>query len=189
MQIASIKTELRKTVCHEIDSLTSEYIQHSNSGIFSNITSLEEFISARCIMLFYSIGREPDTLKIADAAFEAGKTVAFPFCFHGGTMEARVISSLSEMKPAILGIPAPTESKVILPPDEIDFILVPALTYDKSRYRLGYGGGYYDRYLENNAAFTAGICRHRLIREEVPKEPHDIAVKCLVTEEKIFAGR
>jgi 5-formyltetrahydrofolate cyclo-ligase len=64
----------------------------------------------------------------------------------------------------------------------LELIIVPALTYDRMGYRLGYGGGYYDRYLLNIPAFTVGMARERLVRDALPRESHDVAMKCLATE-------
>jgi len=97
-------------------------------------------------------------------------------------MEARIVYDLSELQPAMLGIPAPAGTAPVIAPETLDLIIVPALTYDRAGFRLGYGGGYYDRYLFGIPAFTLGLARERLIEAELPKEPHDVAVKCVITE-------
>ncbi|MCL2226656.1 MAG: 5-formyltetrahydrofolate cyclo-ligase [Oscillospiraceae bacterium] len=182
-----IKTELRVRVREEIDSLPNEYVRQSNKGIFLQVTSLKAFSDARNIMLYYSVEREPDTVEIAKHALANGKTVAFPYCFRGGIMQAREVKDLNILVPAILGIPAPPDEAPLVEPEKLDLIIVPALAFDKSGYRLGYGGGYYDRYLSDISAYTVGITRHRLLRDEVPREKHDVAVNCLVTEEIVLA--
>ncbi|MCL2391096.1 MAG: 5-formyltetrahydrofolate cyclo-ligase [Oscillospiraceae bacterium] len=187
MNIATQKTELRKLVAEEIAALPDDYITLSDKGILTHVLSLKEFTAAKSIMLYCSIGNEPDTLALAKAALAAGKNVAFPFCLKKGIMQAHHVRSLNELKPALLGIPAPPESSPIIERDKLDLIIVPALIFDKARYRLGYGGGYYDRYLDGINAYTVGITRHRLLRDEVPRAPHDVAVDCLVTEEQVFA--
>ena len=186
MDLKSIKSELRLTVQHEITGLSDEYISESDAGLFYHIKSLKEFIAARNIMLYCSVKREPATPEIAKIAFAAGKTVAYPLCYRNGIMQARIVADLSRLKPAMLGIPAPSETDPAIDPEDLDLIIVPALTYDKSGFRLGYGGGYYDRYLAGISAFTVGIARDRLIRDELPGEPHDIAVKCVITESGIL---
>lgn len=187
--LPSTKKDLRKMILKEIDSLTPEYISVSDKGLFLQLTSLMEFIEARNIMVYHSVKREPDTVGIAEAALSMGKTVSFPLCFGNGIMQARTVRSLDELQPAVLGIPAPQESALLVEPGELDLIIVPAITYDRSGYRLGYGGGYYDRYLSGTSAFTVGLARERLVKDELPREPHDIAVRCLMTENRgdIFA--
>ena len=169
--------------------MPEDYIIDSNWGIFLRVLSLKSFNDARTVMIYCSIKREPDTLEIAKAALHMGKTVAFPYCYKGGIMEARVVGSMSELQPAMLGIPAPPDTAPPIAPEELELIIVPALTYDLAGNRLGYGGGYYDRYLNGIPALTVGITRERLLERELPVEPHDIAVKCVVTEERIFAQR
>ena len=176
------KTKLRKQVREEIAALPCDYISASDNGLFSRITLMKEFLAARNIMMYCSVEKEPDTHKIAKAALSMGKTVAFPFCSRGGIMHARVVSSLDELRPAMLGIPAPPDTAKVIEPEELNLIIVPALAYDRAGYRIGYGGGYYDRYLCGLPAFTVGMTRELLIKDEIPREPHDIAVNCVATE-------
>ena len=184
--IHELKARLRKQISEEVSALSSDYIDTSDRGIFLHVAMLEEFIAARNIMIYFSVKREPATLEIAKAALSMGKTVAFPFCYRGGKMQARIVGSLQELRPAMLGIPSPPDTAPVIAPGELDMIIVPALTYDSKGDRLGYGGGYYDRYLRGIPAFTAGLARERLIKDELPTQPHDIAVQCVVTEERVF---
>ena len=180
-----MKNELRKQISNEIAALEREYIAASDEVLALRVTSLKEFIDAGNILLYYSVKREPDTHNIAKAAFSMGKKVAYPYCYRGGVMEARIVNGLHELQPSMLGIPAPPETAPLVEPDRLDFILVPALTYDRAGYRIGYGGGYYDRYLHEISAFTAGLGRERLLWDKLPNEPHDVAVKCLITEKEV----
>jgi len=182
MSAKLIKHDMRISIRKEISELPGDYITASDKGLLLQVTSHKEFIKARNIMMYHSVEREPGTLEISKAALAAGKTVAFPYCYRGGIMEARVISSLRELQPAMLRIPAPPDTAPVIDPMDIELIIVPALTYDRSGYRLGYGGGYYDRYLHSIPAFTLGLARDRLLTDELPREPHDVAVKCVVTE-------
>lgn len=176
------KKALRDAVNADIAALSAEYIAQSNRGIFDGVTGLLEYKEARTILAFYSVNREPDTLEIIKHALSEGKTVALPVCEKAGIMHAHVIRSLDDVRPAMLGIPAPDKSAPLLKPEELDFILVPALAFDRGGYRLGYGGGYYDRYLPLSPAFRTGIGREQLLRDKVIREAHDARVACLVTD-------
>ena len=180
------KETARKNIAGEIAALPDDYVTDSDKGLFLRVISLKEFINARVIMIYHSIKREPGTLEIAKAALNAGKTVAFPYCCKGGIMQARTIHDLGELKPSMLGIPAPPDTAPVIAPEELELIITPALTYDVAGYRIGYGGGYYDRYLNGIPAFTAGLARERLLKQKLPREPHDIAVKCVVTENAVI---
>ena len=182
----SLKAELRMQISDEISALPDSYIFASDEGVFRRFLSLDEFDGARNIMMFHSVKKEPSTIEIAKTALSMGKTVAFPLCYRGGIMEARIVTNLAELRPAMLGIPAPPDTAPAISPEELDLIIVPALAFDKRGYRLGYGGGYYDRYLSGIPAFTVGITRERLVKDELPTQAHDIAVDCIVTEERVF---
>ena len=71
-------------------------------------------------------------------------------------------------------------------PEDIDLVLVPAVCYDRRGYRLGFGGGYYDRWLEHFSGSRVGLCRTAILQEEVPIEAHDTKVQVLITEEEIL---
>ena len=184
--VHDIKARLRQQISEEISAMPDAYISDSNECLYLRVISLEEFIAARNIMIYFSVKREPSTQKIAGAALAAGKTVAFPLCYRRGIMQARIVSSLDELRPAMLGIPAPPDTAPAIAPELLDLIIVPALAYDRSGYRVGYGGGYYDRYLTGISAYTVGLARERLLRDELPVEPHDIAVRCIITENRVM---
>jgi 5-formyltetrahydrofolate cyclo-ligase len=99
-------------------------------------------------------------------------------------MEARAFRSLDELSESSYHLLEPLSSTHVIPPEALDFIIVPALTFDHEGYRLGRGGGYYDRFLLKTQAFTAGVARERLLRVTLPREAHDIAVRCVVTEKR-----
>ena len=181
-----LKSELRIRLREEIAALPDDYISVSNEGILVRVLAMREFKAARNIMAYHSVEKEPDTLELVDYALSMGKSVAFPFCYRGGVMEARAVNSLSELRPAMLGIPAPPDTAPIVAPEELDLVIVPALAYDRAGYRLGYGGGYYDRFLSGIPAFTVGLARERLIKDDLPAEAHDVAVSCVVTECRIL---
>ena len=182
------KAQLRKSIREEISALSDEYITASNNGIIHNVKTLEAFSAARSIFFYYSIEKEPATLELAQFAMALGKTVAFPLCYRDGVMDARIVSSFADFSTtvSVIGIPSPPLSAPIIPPQELDLVFVPALAYDYRGFRLGLGGGYYDRYLSGLSAYTVGLARARIIKDELPAEPHDIPVKCIVSEEHIL---
>lgn len=179
------KKECRKAVKKEIEELSEEYIAFSNNGIFENFISLSEFKKATTIFAYISEKREPDTVKIILKALDMGKTVALPISYDNGRMEPRIIYSLDDLVIGKYGIPAPTDDAQILKDEDIELIIVPAMTFNRKGFRLGRGGGYYDRFLEKSKAFSVGLGREKLIRE-IPLQPHDMSVTCLITETGIF---
>ena len=186
MDIREKKKQLRKELMKRESELAPEYIDASNVGIAKNLLSLPEFQAATRIMFFYSIWNEPDTIKLMEHAYSLGKTVALPEMLGAGVMKAREVKSLNELKPAVFNIPAPTPDMPELSPQELDFILVPSVAYDRCGYRLGHGGGYYDRFLLCTSAFKCGIAREEMLINAVPRGKYDAAVDCLVTEHEIM---
>lgn len=179
------KKAFRKAVIEKISSLSEEYIDFSNDGICKNFINMPEFLNAENIFAYISEKREPDTVKIIEKALSMGKTVALPVSYDGGVMVPKIITDLNGLETGKFGIPAPKEDAPLMSEESIDLIIVPAVTFDKNGYRLGRGGGYYDRFLEHSSAFSVGLGREKLLCE-VPLEKHDMPVKCLVTETRVY---
>ena len=137
--------------------------------------------NASTVMAYVSKGCEVETRLILEGLTARGKCLALPCCLPQGQMVAR------EYRPGALvhrkfGILEPDDGCPVIPKEEIDLILVPALCYDAGGYRLGRGGGFYDRYLAGYTGCTAGLCREQLMVERLPREEWDIPVKLVLTQ-------
>ena len=134
--------------------------------------------------MFCYIGtdREVDTMPILHAALREGRTVAVPLCTAPGVMEARQITGVGDLVSGKYGILAPRASCPVLEPEEIGVAVVPCCTGNGRGERLGYGGGYYDRYLPRTRCPALLLCRSRLVHEDIPTEAHDARMDYLVTE-------
>ena len=183
----SSKKQFRRDIKDKMAGFSPEYISTNDEGIYKNVISLPEYTAAGTIFIYYSIEDEPSTGKIISDALAVGKTVALPACFDGGIMEARIITDTGarELVQGKFCIPEPAENAEVLSPDKIDLIVVPALAFSKSGYRIGKGGGYYDRYLIKTNAVKVGITREQLVFAEIPVFEHDVGVDILVTENTI----
>lgn len=185
--IKNTKKLLRKEVRSKISALSPQYIVESDAGIYRSVTAMSEFMSAPTIFAYYSIDREVDTQRLIALALELGKTVALPIAMEEGKMEYAVLETPEDtLYKSKLRIPEPDKTARRITPQAGDLLLVPGLCFDFSGYRLGQGGGYYDRYLTACPAFTLGLGRHQLLMEQVPAEIHDLPVLCLVTEKGII---
>ena len=181
----SEKDLFRKKVNDILTRLSEDDIISGNAMIFDKLMSLPEYAAAGTVFAYHSMGREPDTCKILDTALASGKTVALPLITGAGIMEARIIKSVSELVQGKFGIPSPPETSEALEPRDIDFILVPAVAFDHNGYRLGRGGGFYDRFLAKTTAYAAGLSREATLLPFVPREAHDLSVQCIITEKRI----
>ena len=180
------KAELRKLWMEREAGLPEDYIAESNAGIIRNLFSLREFQNAETILFFYCIRSEPDTHEMIRRTLDIGKTVALPKTYPKGIMEAREIGGFDELTPSRFGIPEPAAPAPVIEPDELDFIVVPSVAFDREGYRLGHGAGYYDIYLASTRAFACGIAREKMLVPRVPREKHDVRVNCIVTENEIL---
>ena len=93
------------------------------------------------------------------------------------------ITSLEDLVPDQYDIPAPKDGCPVVAREELDLILVPGLCFDSRGSRLGQGGGYYDRYLEDYEGVTIGLCREDFFQVNLPREPLDAWVRFVLTEE------
>lgn len=151
------------------------------SGLCDKFFSLPQVAAARKLLLFYGVGREPDTVPLIRRLIAAGKTVALPVCLPGKRMEARIISSAEEAVPGAFGIPEPAARCPAIERDAIDLILVPNVCCDRQNHRLGHGGGYYDRYLRGYRGTTVSLCPKSILFESIPTDVYDIPVDIVIS--------
>ena len=180
------KQTFRAEISARIAALGSDYIAESDRAILERLLDLPEFIKAPRVFTYLSVGREVDTVGLIEHSRKLGKTLALPISFENGIMRFALLEDpLSELPVGRYGIPSPRESSRELIPEEGDIIIVPALCCDDEGYRLGHGGGYYDRYLAACKAFSVGLCREALMTARLPRDEFDIRLNCLVTEKRI----
>ena len=186
MDIIARKKELRKNIRAAERSLSMEFRKQSDAAVIRNVLSLEEYKNARTVFLFAGYGSEINTDALTLDALQSGKRVAMPLCTGKGIMEAREIRSLSDLSPGSYGIPEPGPDSPVIPFSEVDFTLVPCYSCDRSGRRLGKGGGFYDRFLENYTGSSAIIVRECLMNYDIPMEGHDATVLPAVTDHHIY---
>lgn len=176
------KKALRAQKRSELETLPQSYIDESDAAIEAKLLSLPEYIAAKRVFVYFSIGNEVKTQGVISHALAVGKLVALPVCEADGKMSFRLISSLNELTLGKFGIPEPSPDAPELTPQAGDIMIVPALCCDTHGSRLGHGAGYYDRYLAEYECFTVCLCRKRMLESVIPTEPTDIAVSLVLTE-------
>lgn len=137
---------------------------------------LPQVEAAGTVLVYYGVGRELDTEPIIRALFERGKRVALPVCLKYPTMEARVIRDPDRLSANRFGIPEPDALCPVVSQEEVDVVLAPSLLCDREGYRLGQGGGYFDRWLAEYHGFTVTICPADRLVDRLPREPFDVPV-------------
>ena len=199
------KVELRKSV-QRIRSTTSAVAKHQRSdALRARLREAGVFVGARSIALFRPIARkgEVDTGGIDEDARAAGLRVAYPILDEPSETDADAPPTMSfrwvdEPSAASFaerghGFPEPTSTEVA-EPGAIDLVIVPGLAFDPEGNRLGYGAGFYDRFLTgwraqhegNPRARTIGICFDFQVLVEIPITPHDVPVSMVLTDARTF---
>ena len=180
------KVSLRKTIINKINTLTPKAVKSSNEAILKQVLSLPEYQCAKTIFAFVGVGWEVDTKDLLLHALSGNKRLSVPLCVGQGRMEARFIRSLAELTVGFYGLLEPMESCPACPVEEIDFALIPCVSCDRMCMRLGRGGGYYDRFLENMTCANTAVCRNIALVDAIPIDPWDRAVDRVVTETNIY---
>lgn len=132
-----------------------------------------EFIGAEVVFCYVSAHGEVGTKELIKELLREKKVVV-PYCTDKeGNMICVRINSLSDLKEGSFGIQEP-ENPIEFPKENIDFAIVPAIAFDKEGYRLGYGKGYYDKFLKDINPYKLGVCQKEFFRELLPHDEYDV---------------
>lgn len=180
------KQALRRTMRELERKLSSRYRCSSSKAICSHLIGMPEYQASDTVFCFVGTAREIDTRLILEDALQRGKTLCVPLCTVPGHFEVRKITTLSQLVSGTMNILEPTGDCPLVNIDDIDFAIIPCLTCNHSGQRLGKGGGYYDRFLAHYRGGTVLLCQEKLIREEIPVEPHDYPIHWVLTETCLY---
>lgn len=177
------KRNLRKQMGRIRLSLSETEQRAYDNLIFNHIIQLKEYEVASQIYTYVDFNHEVNTKKIILHALAQGKQLAVPKV-EGSTMEFYLIKGLHQLKPGAYGILEPvTNTKAT----SSGFMIIPGLAFDKKKHRLGYGGGFYDKYLkEHTGLYKAGLSYECQLLEEIIYETHDVSLDCIITEKGIY---
>ena len=184
------KKQLRKKMLALRDRLTRKQVGTASRACLENILSFPFFKDHEWIYFFLAFNKEIDTLSMMEAFRNAGKRLAVPRV-EGKEMHFYEIRSLDDCRPGAMGILEPYKEVSshgnLLRVTEPGLMLMPGLAFDKDRNRLGYGGGFYDRYLCGHEGLrTVGICYDFQIIDHVPAESHDLRPEALISDRRIL---
>ena len=192
------KRELRGWARRVRDGMDTREIRVSSEAIERAVLSLDAWRRASLVLAYLSCGSEVETRGLVRAALASGKRVAVPRCVVGTHRMAWVeIRSLEGLVPGAFGIEEPPETWPAL--DEGEALapgvvaLVPGLAFDRSGMRLGYGGGYYDRFLRLFSGTSVGLCLDTLLVGSLVEaralDEHDQPVDFVVSERGVCQPR
>ena len=184
IDIRPIKTELRQKYRSLRQAMPPEIKAERDEAIAAQVRRLWQYQSNSILLVYVSTPIEVDTIRIINQALADGKKVAVPRCVPDSrNMEFYYIDSVDELSPGMFGVLEPSVC-----PDKLysesdgGVCLVPAFSYDWQGYRLGYGKGYYDRFLSRFEGNIVGICYSDCVQKSLPHGRYDRPVELLVTE-------
>lgn len=189
MKNLETKREIRQKIRKKRQELKEDLWKMDSAAVTGCVISHPWFQESENICTYVAYHREVRTQEIMGAAFEMGKTVWVPKV-EGKTMHFCRIESIDELKPGIHGILEPAGDKRTDRNENIvggGLMIMPGVGFDCACHRIGYGGGYYDRYLEKYPEIRKiALAFEFQIFPEIPYEEHDIHPEIIITEKQIL---
>ncbi|KZE40115.1 5-formyltetrahydrofolate cyclo-ligase [Bhargavaea cecembensis] len=185
------KKAIRKNILNALKSMSPEEHADRSREAIRRLRADSRYIEAGTIGVTISRFPELDTRPLVEAAWSDGKRVASPKCAPSDrSMQFRWIQSYEELETVYMDLLEPAEDRTLpAGKDEIDLLIVPGVAYSDSGYRVGFGGGYYDRYLMQFGGDRVSLAFEEQLCGEVPVEPHDIPVNSIFTERRMVDCR
>lgn len=154
--------------------------------IANNVRKLYQYGPCKTVMIYVSTPIEINTVPIIQMAFADGKRVAVPRCIPGTRkMEFYYITSLDDLEPGSFSVMEPKDDMPMLTDFDKCLMIMPGIQFDTNGYRIGYGKGYYDRYMAKYTGFSAGLCYDWELRRHLCHGRFDRPVSAVVTDNHI----
>ena len=178
------KKDIRKCVLEKRSQMTQEEWDEKSHRIYEKVVTHPFFFDAKTVCCYVDFRREVGTKSIIEEAWRRGKQVAVPK-IEDGQMNFYYIQSWQEVSEGYYGILEPNTMKHLH--DETPLVIMPGAVFDRNRNRIGYGKGFYDRFLKAYPkSLTIALAFELQLVGEVPHEEHDIRPEVLITEEEIY---
>jgi len=183
------KQELRKIKQQERDTLGVETHREWSELLAYNVTQTFEYLHCETLHVFLNFRSEPDTSILIEQAWNDGKRVVVPTIDeHTKTMLHVVFGKDDVVQPDTFGVPTPVNQNSVDVSELFNgktLVVVPLLAFNEDFFRLGYGKGYYDKFLRCNGLVTFGYGFAFQFTDELYPETHDVPLDCIVTEQGI----
>ncbi len=191
---AMTKKELRKSIIKRRDQLSSEEIKAKSSSIAAKLYNLPAYREAGTLMFFITFGSEVNTRPMVEDTIKRGKVALAPKPVPKTRemIPSKIIDWDNDLVPGAYDIPEPKE-EALRPfnPESIDLLIVPGVAFDQKGNRLGYGGGYYDRFFSLLGSHTplVALVFDLQIVPGVPVDEWDRPVDVIITEKRVIENR
>ena len=177
-----MKSELRKQVLQEMKAISQEQKQFIDQTLTERLLQHPFYQEAKIIATYLSFPHEFQTQELIEQALKDGKKVLIPKTYPKGRMDF-VVYDPQQLVKTSFGLLEPQGDLEVVDASQIDLIHVPGLTFSTDGYRIGYGGGYYDRYLEQFSGHTLSTVYPCQIQDFI-SENHDIPVQEVLIDER-----
>jgi len=180
------KKQLRRALLNQRRQIPHEIWQYKSQELCDRLTHWQIFQQAQNILAFTSFRQEPDLSPLWQRFSD--KTWGFSRCIEKDLIwhQVAIADFESNMRSGTFGILEPCHNLPIMDLQNIDLILIPAVACDRRGYRLGYGGGFYDRWLPNSTGLKIGIIFEQFYLDELPSDIWDVPLDVIVTESLIY---
>ena len=191
MDIKARKTDLRNEYLAKRKALPEEERRSRDEQICRFILSSASFRYASTVLAYYPRAYEIDIRPMLEEALTIGKRVALPRCEEQHRMRYHYVSSLDCLSPGSYGILEPDADAPIFEESlsAPSLCLVPGVVFDTHGYRIGYGGGYYDRFLHDYHGSLAGVIYRDFILPSIPYGRYDLALPVMITDSGIVCAK
>lgn len=186
IKVTASKESLRKSILSKRRNIENK--GEKDELIRENLICNDLYLNAKQVLFYAPLNDEINIDDCINDALMLKKRVALPTCTdNNGNMKFYNISSLDDLKLGHFGVREPDTDKCEEVTDFNNSIcVVPALAFSKKGFRLGYGKGYYDRFLKNYISISIGLCYNELVLNELPTDEFDIPVNYVITENSII---
>ncbi len=183
--MAECKQRLRKSYLNKRGQLTAAEKNRQSGLVRERLAGWERLSGLETVLFYAPIKNELDLLPLLEDPEFINRRILFPrVC--GERLELCCVSSSTELREGFCKIPEPCEKTEIVSAGAVDAAFIPGVVFDRRGYRIGYGGGYYDRLLSRHADWlTVGIAYQFQLQDELPVEEHDVRLKALCTPQGI----
>jgi 5-formyltetrahydrofolate cyclo-ligase len=181
--IQASKAALRRRIRARLNTLTPARRASESAAARSRLEAQAVWAEAQAVLVYAALPGEPDIWPLVEAALAAGKTVALPrFDAAANRYGAgRIRNFNSDLQTGRFGIREPAGHCAAVPLNRLDLALVPGVAFDLHGRRLGRGKGFYDQLLALVRGTTCGVAFDEQIVAELPVEPHDVQLNCILT--------
>jgi 5-formyltetrahydrofolate cyclo-ligase len=182
------KNCIRKQMRETLSKLTKPLYEDLSTTIAYRLYEHPDWKEAQVIGITISMLPEVDTYQIIKKSWELGKQVVIPKCSpKEKKLSFRTLTAFSQLESVFHGLLEPIEAETIeVGPDQIELLIVPGLAYTREGYRIGFGGGYYDRFLKDYHGSTISLAFNSQVIPHIPVEVHDVPVSTIITNNEVI---